>query len=693
MAYVRNSTSIYGGDDKDYEGRSAENKLFANEKGIADSKALLDSYGELLKRMQDVNEQTLEVSKVVGDSYKGTLDKLIESQTAVAKAKGARDATKQAYQDAIKNEKDEGKKKSLEKQQKKEELKANEEFYKQIADAVKEGSMSKEEAKKAKAEYYGSSQAAAAVDFTKTLDKVTSGLSAFSDKLKGTIESIGNFKTAWDTRLFGSDRDHTSIADLVKNSIGISPYIKQQAVMDKLNNAIDQGINYNVEQRAFLDVLSDSVATTFNAFDATIKNIIRVQQADSTAYRLGMEASLNEYLNRMFESTEYLSDVSDSVTSNLYEATSLLSASQAIDYEYQIQKWLGALYSVGMSNSAISSISQSLGQLLSGNVSGTDSGTGKLLVMAAANAGLDYSKLLTDSLDSSEINTLLASMVSYLQEIANDNKVVQTQMAGVFGLQTSDIQAAKNLKGYVDTLMSESENYNSGTALSNLNRMMNSIGSRMSTASKLTNAKENFEYTLAEGIASNPALYSIFTIGDLLKQYTGGISIPAISVMGNMVDLETTVADLLKVGALSGSMLSGIGALFSGISQIGNFGQVYDAFAKESYSTVRLGGGLGIGSELNDMSQLSVNYKGNQSSDDYTNANDAMVSDQKNSVQAKYNEDEDESEKDIKLKDLDNTNTQILMLLTDLVNGSKTIYTKSTTSYGTADSNSNLGGV
>ena len=108
--------------------------------------------------------------------------------------------------------------------------------------------------------------------------------------------------------------------------------------MEKLNTAIGEGIAYNVEQRAFLAAISDSIATTFEAFDGTLRDLVRVQQADSTAYRLGMEASLNQYLNQMFETTEYLNGVSDTVTTNLYQATSLLDASKAIDYEYQVQK-------------------------------------------------------------------------------------------------------------------------------------------------------------------------------------------------------------------------------------------------------------------------------------------------------------------------------------------------------------------
>ena len=57
---------------------------------------------------------------------------------------------------------------------------------------------------------------------------------------------------------------------------------------------------------------------------------------------------------------------------------------------------------------------------------------------------------------------------------------------------------------------------------------------------------ENFKYSMAASMGNNPVLYSIYTMGSMLEDLTGGISIPAISVMGSGFDLETTVADLMQ---------------------------------------------------------------------------------------------------------------------------------------------------
>ena len=519
-------------------------------------------------------------------------------------------------------------------------------------------------------DYYGNKGGA----LTAIAGEAVEAMSKFTKGLESTIKSIAGYKTAWDTRLFGSDKGHTSIADLVKKNLAVSPYVKQEKVMESLNKAISEGIAYNVEQRAFLSAISDSIATTFDAFDTTLKDLVRVQQADSTAYRLGMEASLNQYLNSMFETTEYLSSVSDTVTSNLYQATSLLDASKAIGYEYQVQKWLGALYSVGMSSGAVGSISQALGQLLSGDISGTDSGAGKLLVMAAANSGLDYAKLLTDGINDSDVNLLLSSMVDYLQEIASDNKVVQSQMAGIFGLQTSDIQAATNLAGSVQDIYKTNSNYSSSSASGMLDYMLSTVGSRMSLAGMLTNLTDNFKYTLAEGIAANPALYSILTIGDLLEETVGGINIPTITFMGTGVDMEATVADILRATALGGSILGGIGSIFAGLGDIGSgLSNAYRQFAATSNSTVSVGGkGLGLNVNGMNSSLMSMNYTGNTASDDYMSANDAMIKDSKNEALAEA-VDENESKTTDDMWDLNN---QILTLLNDVINNSASVSVK-----------------
>ena len=639
-------------------------------KGMLDLQKFIEGYKELaseLKKTFKEAEHSTELAWETAEKIAKEAQSISHSVKDYNTEKTARNSSyKQAIADAKKDD-DYATAGKLKQKQEKEDKESEKKFRKEQTEAMK-GNMSdiakgiftfnkeslidgfKGLSQNLKDTYGSTGKGVAAVAMTglvKGLDKAVSALGDFTDALRSQIKAIGGYKTAWDTRLYGSTKGHTSISDFVKNNVAVSPYIKQESVMQKLNNAIEQGINYNVEQRAFLDVLSDNIATTFDSFDATLRDLVRVQQADSTAYRLGMEASLTEYLNRMFESTEYLSGLSDTVTANLYQATSLLDATKAIGYEYQVQKWLGSMYSVGMSQGAIQNISDALGKMLSGDISGTDSGAGKLLVMSAANSGLDYAKLLTDGINESDVNLLLGAMVDYLQQIASDNKVVQSQMAGIFGLQTADIQAAKNLKGYISSIYDMDKNYSAATAGGKLYSMVDTMGSRVSMGQLLENITDNFKYTLAEGIAADPALYSILTIGDLLDQTVGGIKIPTVSVFGNSVDLNATVSDLLKMGALSGSMIKGLGAVFSGLGQLGEgFRGAFNNFMSAGSAKVAVGSGFGITSKENDSSLLSMNYVGQGSSDAYVAANDALIEDSKNEAKTSNTTmPEDDSEK------------------------------------------------
>ena len=45
-----------------------------------------------------------------------------------------------------------------------------------------------------------------------------------------------------------------------------STIIKSTVVLEKLTEAVNLGIAYNLEQRSFLAGISDKIATTFNAF-------------------------------------------------------------------------------------------------------------------------------------------------------------------------------------------------------------------------------------------------------------------------------------------------------------------------------------------------------------------------------------------------------------------------------------------
>lgn len=124
----------------------------------------------------------------------------------------------------------------------------------------------------------------------------------------------------------------------ITNIAAISPLVRQEDTVKNIQSMIAAGISFNVEQRAFLATISDKIATTFNATDSTLLKLIKLQQADSTAARLGMESAMTAFLNNMYENTEYLRGVADSVRSSLAEAMSLMDATSSVGFEYQVQK-------------------------------------------------------------------------------------------------------------------------------------------------------------------------------------------------------------------------------------------------------------------------------------------------------------------------------------------------------------------
>ena len=290
---------------------------------------------------------------------------------------------------------------------------------------------------------------------------MTNALSDLAKKLENQIDTVGSKKALVDTRMQGSGHKTGSwlspysnsywenINDKINGVAGVSPFITQEAVVSNLEMLVKKGIAYNVEQRAFLQTMSDKIANTFNAADGTLLRLIRIQQQDSTAGRLGMESALNAFLNNMYETSEYLTDLAEGIRSSLEEAQALTGAAEAAELEWQVQKWLGSLYSVGVSNKGVSGIADALGKIIAGDISGiTSGGSGNLVIMAANQAGLSIADILAEGLDSSGTNLLLRAMVDYLGKIydsATDSRVVQQQIASVYGLTASDLKALKNL--------------------------------------------------------------------------------------------------------------------------------------------------------------------------------------------------------------------------------------------------------
>ena len=89
---------------------------------------------------------------------------------------------------------------------------------------------------------------------------------------------------------------------------------------------------------AEIETIKDKIADTFEAADASLVKLVRIQQADSTAARLGMESALTSFLNNMYETTEYMEQAANSIRANIYEASALMEAEKATEFEYQVQK-------------------------------------------------------------------------------------------------------------------------------------------------------------------------------------------------------------------------------------------------------------------------------------------------------------------------------------------------------------------
>lgn len=505
-------------------------------------------------------------------------------------------------------------------------------------------------------------------------------------KLESSIEAIAAKKGLVDTRLHGSKMDTTfgSYWDKIVHDItavgAVNPYFKQEDFAKNIEDLVAKGIAFDVEQRAFLLTIKDKIATTFDVADGTLLRLIRLQQADSSAGRLGMEAALNAFLNEMYETTEYLTDVASGIRGSLEEMQALMEGDAAVEVEYQVQKWLGSLYSVGMSKTAVEGIAGALGKIAAGDIDGlTNNGAGNLLVMAANDAGLSIADILVKGINASDTNKLLQATVNYLASIAKtseDNKVVQQQLANVFGVQASDIRAAVNLSTNTGDVYSETLSYDN--MISTLEKMASTMALRTSMGEMMTNVWTNGSYTIAGAMASNPIAYITYKLAGLLDATTGGfLPLPHLTGFGTGIDLHTSVSDLMRAGAIGAGIIGSLGSIISGLSNSFDGKKMLTQMGITSeggLQVVERGGGGGVGALASggQQSTSSSGYAGNSNGNDVANSTQQSAEDdgKKKVVEAMEEREEDRV-------DLINVNVlRIYKLLYDVVNGKDALRVK-----------------
>ena len=390
------------------------------------------------------------------------------------------------------------------------------------------------------------------------ISQVTGGLGKMANGFDKAIDDVMNVFTNYmgrvDARLYGTNLTFTKMQKDITKTLGASRFVSQQKMIDNLYKLTESGIAFNLEYRAWLETVSDRMVTTFDSLDTTLTRLVRLQQADISNASLGSEAILTKFLNSKFKDTSYLNNMYDTVAGLLIDSTSQQNATNSIGYQFAVQKWLGALSSVGLSDSAVSSIAQALNWLGSGNVSQLNSNTqaSTLLNLSAQKAGLSYADMLLSGTNADNINKLMKAMIIQLQDISRNtkgNQVVKSAWGDILNFTMSDIRAINNLTSSdISSIYNTKANYS--TSIGELNTQTNTyLSKRTSIAEQIDNVVNNTLFGLGATVANNNISYALWKgsrlVGDI-GTYFGG----AVETVASIISLAGEAAALLT-GAVS----------------------------------------------------------------------------------------------------------------------------------------------
>lgn len=418
-------------------------------------------------------------------------------------------------------------------------------------------------------------------NFLSGMDKLIGKLDKLTSGIDNAIDKYASYQVGINARLQGATlrnergdivsgaQNYFSVLEKnLQSSVGVTGLFRTEDMLNNLQALVESGVAQNVEQRAFLNTLKDDIATTFDAANGTLLRLIRLQQRDSTAMRLGMEAYLTRFLNDLVANTEYLNQTYDNVENALTEAASLMSAESSASFEFVVQKWLGALTGVGLSETAATNLATAIGQLGSGDITNLAStNMFNLISRASSRSNLSLSDMLGSGLTAEKTNELMRSIVDYMVEIgSSSNNVARAQLASTFGVSVSDLVAATNIADRIGELTDEM--MNSTEMYDELGYQLGTLNERIPNTVKLSTYFENLQFGLGASIASNPAMAALWKVNNMIEQATGGINIPTVGALGNFVDLNANLNQLMKLGLVGVGSIGMIGDVITGFNSM-----------------------------------------------------------------------------------------------------------------------------
>ena len=406
------------------------------------------------------------------------------------------------------------------------------------------------------------------------LSTIADVANAIHDALDGAVDEAMRVFTEYtgkvDSRLQGlKGVNFNSLVNNFNSTLFGTRYLNATNYLRNIDTLTQKGIAYNLEQRALINTIGEKLVATFETTNESLLRLIRLQQSDVTYAQLGAESKLTQLLNSVFTDTSYLNSLYDSVSSTLLEASSTMSRDNAISFNYAVQKWLAALYSVGMSESAVSTIAQGLGYLSTGNVSSLTGNTAlnTLLSMSASKAGLSYGELLTSGLTYSDVDELMKAMIYYLKDIAENtgNQVTRQAYTNIMGLSVSDLRSIQNITDKdIRNVSSSNVTYNS--SMRQYRRQLDQLQKRTTVAERVDNMLDNVMFTFGSNVADNEFQYLMWkstdVLQDIMSMFDGaesgtGVVGKAISILSGMINTSSVAGVLIETlgDALTSSAL------------------------------------------------------------------------------------------------------------------------------------------
>ena len=555
------------------------------------------------------------------------------------------------------------------KQQKETQKEISKEVGFDLAEQLKSGALTTGEALRGVLDQAGGDIATA---FTEASEKAQAAyFKAGVESVNTAMQTLSGVYSKISARLQSSGESFEKINATMQLQLAASPFIKYTDMLAKVDELVDSGVAYNVEQRAFLASISDKIATTFDAFDSNLLRIIRIQQEDSTKQRLGMEARLTEFLNKNYQDTSYLSGAHDSVTEALTASIVQLGTSKGAEYEYAVQKWFGSLSSLGLSDSTLTGLADAINAVSTGDIDTlNNSAYQNLIVMAANKAGISYADILTQGLNSDSVNSLISAIVSYWSEIASEtNLVVRKQYSNLFGLDSTDLTAIRNVtQKDLNKIFKEELTYKG--MRTELTEQLAKVVLRMHPSELLDNVWQNFMTGVGLNIASNPVTATTWLINDFVKKATEGMNIPSLGAfaLGNGVsfDLETDMNSLIQLGMVGMSTLGQIGKVIAGIGGLGGLNLAF--WGADQYT--RHGQGLSAPVTGVSASTSQTTFIGNSNSSDIYSQTLNKAKDDAGYNEIKSTTESDAEKAKKQMDDLDQNVKAILDILASVTTGS-----------------------